>query len=94
MKNRFRLSLFILLGIIFSQCSKEQNTEQPTENAESPVFIFGQLSDNIIVVNDSGGNYLWQAINYQDSILLDVDADGVYDLNLKSNYYYSNGGMS
>ena len=87
----FALSAF-LIG--FTHCTKEEAVQIVPDPAEETTFAFGQLSTNLNIVSDSNGNYLWQAIDYQDSILLDVDADGINDLNLKSDYYYSNGGVS
>jgi|GEM_PF-4230191 len=92
MKPSTRLISLSLALILFSQCEKDgdasiQTNDQPSE----AVFTFGQVTPNLIVRNDSNGNYLWQPVKYLDSILIDIDSDGSFDFNLKNDYYYSNG---
>ncbi len=94
MKTFPRLLAISVFLIGFTHCTKEERAQAATDTIEEVTFAFGQPRTNLKIINDSSGNHLWQAVDYQDSILLDVDADGVDDLNLKSDYYYSNGGMS
>lgn len=87
----FALSAFL---IRFTHCTKEEAVQTVPDTTEEVTFAFGQPSTTLNIVNDSSGKYLWQAVDYQDSISLDVDADGVNDFNLRSDYYFSNGGIS
>jgi len=86
------LLILVFAVLVFSQCNKEEDAFSQTINEQGErALTFGEISTNLIVNNNSDGNYLWQSVNYLDSILIDIDSDGSFDFNLKNDYYYSNG---